>query len=350
MSVFARPTMNEARWLRFSALAGKWKRDGLIEADELTRIRAAPAPWRESSVRIILFLLTLLAVAALYFFFQEIGVPAGIVTSIIACSAAELMIRRGRFLHVGPEEALFLGGLFALILGLPGPSQVEGLLLFAAASFFAGWRVLNGLFVVAGFVFIAAYLGLRLESLLLAFLFCLAVTVFSGLIAKRFVTDPWINACAEWTVLVLPITSFFLVRTMENDPAGTRFQTYVAVLALLSALLIGSGLKTRARFILLSGLLLAAAVAIQLSLLLDARAEVLLIAGGGLLLAIAWSVTRWLRDRVTGLTARRVGALETPEITPFLAAPLLHTEPVEEPAAFEQKGGSFGGAGSSGSF
>jgi len=353
MRSIARPTIDEARWLRISSLAKRWKRSGLIESDELARIRAAPMQWRESSVRIVLFVLTMLGVAALYFFFKEIGLPAGILTAITACGIAELLIWRRGFLHVGAEEALLLGGLFALIAGLPGPARDEGLLLFAAASLFVGWRVMNELFVVASFVFVAGYLAAKLDAPSVAFVFCIAMALAGAVIVARRIRDPWVYYSAAWMVVAMPLTAFLFARLNERSPdtaPSGGYRGYVATLAVLSVVLVARGLTTRARSILVSGLLLAAAAALQASLFLDVRSELLLMGWGALILTIAGLLIRLLRDRETGLTAQPAGALRVPEMSPILAAPLLGHSTVEDASTLPEGGGSFGGAGSSGGY
>ena len=71
-------------------------------------------------------------------FFKLTEIPGGgYVTAAISLALAEWLIRTRHFFGTGIESALWLGGLFAFIFGLPGEGSTEVILLFAAASAFA---------------------------------------------------------------------------------------------------------------------------------------------------------------------------------------------------------------------
>ena len=117
------------------------------------RARGFDAPlavaWRRNSLglSIVFFVLTAIAVLATFGFFKLIDLPgAGFITAAICLALAEWLIRTRSFFGTGIESALWLGGLFAFIFGLPGEGRTEVVLLFAAASAIAGWRVRNALF------------------------------------------------------------------------------------------------------------------------------------------------------------------------------------------------------------
>ena len=104
--------------------------------EERARAAGLPTQWRSHGplASIAFFVLTCVVVASLYMVF-------GVITAAIAIAAAEYLIRKQRFFGTGIESALWIGGLFAVIASLPGPSRREGILLFALACAIAAMRL-----------------------------------------------------------------------------------------------------------------------------------------------------------------------------------------------------------------
>src|SRR5437588_7523520 len=95
---------------------------------------------------------TLVGVGALFL------LSKGWITAVIALATAEWLIRRGGFRETGVEAALWLGGLFAFIAGLPSQHKPEALLVFALAAVIAGARVRNPWFGALAVVLVLIYL------------------------------------------------------------------------------------------------------------------------------------------------------------------------------------------------
>ena len=135
-SVLAQPSVAEERQELLRARAGVWKRDGLITDAQRRGIHeACPPRWKHSGLILgaLFFVLTLIGVVALFWFCDLVGVPKGFTTMVLAIAAAELLIYGLHFFGTGIESALWIGGLFAFIFGLPSEGKPEALLVFALA-------------------------------------------------------------------------------------------------------------------------------------------------------------------------------------------------------------------------
>jgi len=90
-------------------------------------VRANPFAWRTSALllRLVFFALTSVGVAAFYGLMKLFLLPAGLITAALTIAAAELLIVRRHFFRTGIESALWLGGLFAIIVSLPSSGKPE---------------------------------------------------------------------------------------------------------------------------------------------------------------------------------------------------------------------------------
>ena len=147
---------------------------------------AADVPWRANGPvwSLVFFALTLLAIAATFWLLAEFRLPKGWITGALALIVAEFLIRRGRFFGTGVESALWIGGLYAVIFGLPRSGRPEAMLLMAAASALAGFRMRNAWFGGAAAAFVMAYLHARYAYELAAAL-GVAVTVVALMALRR---------------------------------------------------------------------------------------------------------------------------------------------------------------------
>ncbi|HVS30995.1 MAG TPA: hypothetical protein VMS98_06025 [Thermoanaerobaculia bacterium] len=295
--------------------------------------------WRSNGlfVSIVFSVLTLIAVAATFGFFHLLEMPKGFITAAIAIAVAELLIRRLRFFGTGVESALWLGGLFALIFGLPGEGRAEAILLFAAASFVAGARVRNAWFGALGLVLITAYFALRdLDAVALAF--PLALTLMAVVALMREWQRPSTESFFSIAVVVMPAAGAI---------AGPRLEPGWALFWLVAAAaLLVSGLRMRHHALLTASGVAVVIAAIAGRDVLPWPAEWQLIAAGALLMASAVLATRVLRGRERGIVIAPEAAGDSLEILATLQlSPTVETVPRQE-----GRGGSFGGAGASGEF
>ncbi len=305
--------------------------------------------WRRMPllVQIVFFVLTIVAVAALYGFVHLMKLPQGWVTAAICIVTAEVLIRRARFWRTGMESALWIGGLFAFIVALPSSGRPEAILVFAAAAAIAGWRVRNGLFGALAMVLVTAYFGAR-EWPWMALAF--AVTV--SLAALAALAKSWQRPSTEFlwqvTFLVMPVAGYVAcvaARFRHRTPA-------LGVTALFSALAVVfavTGVRLRIRLPLAAAAIAAAIAVIEARDLIPFSPEVELIVAGAIVFAVAAGIMRALRGRTSGFVAgtRKSEAREVLQIAAMI--------PLATPAAPPAKhgpggGGEFGGAGSSGQF
>src|SRR5262249_24964825 len=127
------------------------------------KIDAAEVSWRRNGLllALVFFALTLAGLAATFWLLELWHLPKGWITAALAIVTSEVLIRRYRFFGTGVEAALWLGGLFAWILGLPGKGSPDALLLFAVAAAVAGYRMRNALFGAIASVFVIGYFAAR---------------------------------------------------------------------------------------------------------------------------------------------------------------------------------------------
>ncbi len=296
--------------------------------------------WRSNGlfVSIVFSVLTFIGVVATFGFFHLLKMPKGFITAAIAIAVAELLIRRLRFFGTGVESALWLGGLYALIFGLPGEGRAEAILLFAAAAFVAGARVRNAWFGALGLVLITAYFAVRDLDPPVALAFSLAVTLMAVVALMREWQRPSTESFFSIAVVVMPAAGAI---------AGPRLEPGWALFWLVAAAaLLVSGLRMRHHALLTASGVAVVIAAVAGRDVLPWRAEWQLIAAGALLLASAVLATRVLRGRERGIVIAPEAAGDSLEILATLQlSPTVETVPRQE-----GRGGSFGGAGASGEF
>ena len=302
-------------------------------------------PWRSfgSFVALSFFVLVSLAVAATYWLVDLADMSAkGVVTALLAIALAELLIQRQHFFGTGIESALWLGGLFAFIVGLPSEGRPEGILLFAAASAVAGARLRNALFGALSMVFVIAYAVVRDMHLIAA-----AIGVAVSLLALAALAKEWKRPSTErlWIALLVipPLASAFATLTRVDV-------WWVIVYFALAALCAAAGLHLRAH----AALIAAAVYTIlfvskaQADDLLPFAPEWRFILGGAILLAASALIARLLRDRTRGLTVTPEDLTAYDKEIEILAT--IAAQPQVEAPPEKGGGGGFGGAGATGDF
>lgn len=302
-------------------------------------------PWRRNSLglSILFFVLTSIAVFATFGFFKLIDLPgAGYVTAAISLALAEWLIRTRRFFGTGIESALWLGGLFAFIFGLPGEGRTEVILLFAAASAIAGRRVRNPLLGGLASALAIGYFVAK-EAHVAAVVTAIVVT----LLAVAAVSREWQRPSTEalWMVLALVSTPVATLGSLRRIEAW-----WSIVFVLLAAALIATGLKLRSHTPLIAsavnGVIAAAILAAHdlLPFVLEWRLAV----AGAALLAASALIARQLRGRTTGIVTTPDSLTTADEDLQILAT--IAAQPHVEVQPATPEGGRFGGAGSTGEF
>ena len=273
-------------------------------------------PWRHNGVllRLVFSLMALIAVAALFGFFTLIHLPKGWLTAALAIGAAELLIREHRFFRTGLESALWLGGTFAFICGLPSSGKVEAILVFAAAAALSGWRMRNAFFGVLAAVLVIAYVAAKWDHAPALTLIVASLIALVGALARcRVWQRPSNDQLFGGLVLALPAAGYLatVVQRIFRTSASPDFPV-AAILAVTALLLFALGVLWRDRLVLLSTALTTAMAGIELRELFNYPTEAKLIVAGTVLIAIAAILGRALRNATQGfvVTPVRVGAYE----------------------------------------
>ena len=302
---------------------------------------AATQRWRSHGpfAALVFFFFAAIGVFAAHLLLEALDVPTAI-AGFAAIAVAELLIAR-KWFGTGVESALWLGGLFSSIFSLPGEGKPEAILLFAAASALAGWRVRNPFFGALAAVFVVAYLGVKdwrgaaqATALIIAAIACAALA------------REWRRPSTEWLWIAMLVA---MIPTAYYAGGGLSFQAPAFFIA--AAVLLACGIRMRHH-----APLVASAVALVIGggewfERSDAPIELLLALSGTLLMTIAYVVSRALRGRTEGWVTtpmQLTGADDALEQVSVIAvAP--HVQP-QEPAGRREGGGSFGGAGATGEF
>ena len=313
-------------------------------------------PWQRSSpwIALLFFGLTLFAVSATFGFFALIGLPKGLITAALCIGLAELLIQQRRMFGTGIESALWIGGLFAFLFGLPSQGKVEALLAFAAAAGLAGLRMRNPYFGTFASVLVVIYLAAAAHSSAFwsggAALLALALAVAAAFGLLRTWKRPSTDSLLVAHVIVMPLAAYVTGKVL-TERMSADLQVAI-VFAAMAALLLAFGLLRRNHPLLIAGLVTAACVSVEVHELFLRSYEARLIAAGVLLFALTATVSRLLRGRTRGIVATPTPMTQLEQaIQMGGAVAIAHPEPAsQQPAELKPGGGDFGGAGGSGGF
>lgn len=301
---------------------------------------AAEVPHRTYGIllRATLFVLTVVGIVGLYFFLDQIDVSyPGIVTGFLAIALGEFLIRKGRWWWTGVEEALWIGGVYALISELPSRGTPESLLVLAAGAAIPGARVRNPLFGALAAGFIAAYFEKRFDLGVVA-------ALVIGLVASFALLRTWRRPSNEFLCIalavVLPFVGYAQADVQWRHATIALYFAYGAATLFLA-------IRKRHHGLFLAGGIGIAIASIELARTLDLPVEAKLAIGGALLLGGSWLASRALRDRTTGIVAapaKLTSFDDELETVATVALPRAEFEPQSE------DGGQFGGAGATGKY
>ncbi len=283
------------------------------------------------------FFLTALGIVAMFFLADRSWF-----TPIACIVIAELLIRRFKFERTGVESALWLGGLFTAIAALPGEGKPEAILLFAAASAIAGWRVRNPYIGALTAIFVIAYFAEK-HWYVVALLAGIAIAAAALVARARDWQRPSTDALFAVVLIVSPIAGA-VVSTDETWLLWGFTYLTLAVAELAFAE------RKRDRISLVAAAISIAIAAIMLREAFTFALEWKLIASGALLFAIATFVARRLSGKTRGFVMTPVKSAYEEALRIFgTAAFAPHTaqQPVQQPVG---AGGKFGGAGATGDY
>ncbi|HET8799423.1 MAG TPA: hypothetical protein VFO89_17170 [Thermoanaerobaculia bacterium] len=320
------------------ALRGRFPR----EAEQLL----GPSAYRSNGllVRIVFFLLALLAMGAGYLFLSAFDMPLkGTVTGVAAIAIAETLIWK-RWRETGVEEGLWIGACFAIISDLPSSGRPESLLVMAAAAAIPGARLRNPLFGAIAAAFVVGYAE-RVRDL--GVVAALAVATIGGLALLR----EWRRPSTEWLWIGFAVLFPPYGRIYGDQEWRT---TTIALYAAIAIVMLTLAFARRHHALLVAGLVAMAIAVADAAERIDAPLELKLGVGGALLLGGTFVVSRALRDRARGVvvTPERLTPIdEALEAAGTIAAAQAvrpaEVSSSEGPGAGE---GRFGGGGASGSY
>jgi len=342
-----RPTVSEERLLEVRGRAKRWTKSGLLSPTGAEGVGRLAPRWKESGrfARVAFFFLTLLCVGAFYGIqaVPDFG-PRGWFTALAAIGVAELLVNRAGFLRTGVEEALYIGGLYAFILGLPGPPRNEGLLLFAIATLVAGLRFANAFFVAGSVAWTLVYAVTEWDESS-AMLLALAVAVIAAIISRKTFERPLVDRSLAWITLMAPPLA---VAFYFDD----EWMAFIWIAAVVAVALGVAGVLGRTHPPLVASLMTGAFVVTELTRRSDLALRSALFAWGVGIGIVAIAAERLLRGRRTGITSTRL--LDDPESRLLELAGTIAIAPTKAAAprepGFEPGGGEFGGGGASGTY
>jgi hypothetical protein len=302
-------------------------------------------PWRTNGVvaQCFFFVLTCVALGAFYGLMQIFDIAReGLVIGAVAIVLAEVLISL-RWFFTGVEAALWLGGVIALISELPSSGTPESKLVIAAVIAIAGLRVRNPIFGAVAAVFVMLYFEDRFD---LGVLCALGIALASCLALLRTWRRPTTEALWIALVLVMPIAGRFTADTAWRT-------TTIALYAGFGALALVLAITRRHHALFLGAMIALAIAATDVAEQMTAPPEAKFALAGAALLALAFAISRVLRDRTHGFVLTPIALTpidDAAELAATLALQPTSPQPAPPEAAPAPGGGSFGGAGASGDY
>ena len=368
-----RPSPDEERWLAVASTLGA--------AVPRATLAERTGGWRSTGplARIALFALGVVAAALLFAILGPGSETMLLVTGMVATLAAEWLTVRKRLYASGIEEGLTLAGflmigLWIAVEVLPrrnGDDMSLHSLVVIAAVGAAGLRRLNafvttcaavGLVYWVGSTEVADAMDVAIGKGTTAFAAGCVLAALALALGAREYRRPAHDRMLDWLVATLPIATYaqyprvvaFEAATVANG-AGTTRLLVLALLLVLGASMLGTGLKRRRHAPLWGFLGCVIAIAIELRAAVPVAPETWLIAWGLIALVAGITLDRYLREPRSGLTSASLTKGEGPlDLLQMAGSALLaHRASPEAPSAeagFDGGGGKFGGGGASGRY
>ncbi len=312
-------------------------------------------PWQSNSalVACVFFCLTVLAMSAFFGLMALFELPKGWLTLIISLPVAEMLIQRRKMFGTGIEAALWIGGLFGFIFGLPSEGKPEALLVFAVAAAIAGFRMRNQYFGTLAAVFFVIYPAVKIGGSHAwsggAAPLAVLLMIVAAAALLRTSRRPSNQALFETLVIVMPLTAYLIAKILESnvhlDPL------VAAIFAVLTIALFALGIYSRQHALLIAGCVAIACFGFEVHELFSVSDEVRLIAAGALLVAVGFAISRALRGRTEGIVVAATPKTFFEEAIQVAGSvSIAHPEHVESPPEVQTGGGGFGGGGASGGY
>jgi hypothetical protein len=282
-------------------------------------------PWRTNGVvaQCFFFVLACVALGAFYGLMQIFDTGSeGLVAGAVAIVLAEVLISR-RWFFTGVEAALWIGGVLALISELPRSGTPESKLVIAAAIGIAGARVRNPLFGAVTAVFVVLYFEDRLD---LGVLCALAIALASCIALLRTWQRPTTEGLWIALALIMPIAGRFT--------ADTKWRTTtIALYAGFGAIAFALAITRRHHALFFSAMIALAIAAADVAEQVTAPPEAKFAIAGALLLAIAFAVSRTLRDRMHGFVLTPIALTPIDDAAELAATLTLQPTELRAPLA-----------------
>jgi hypothetical protein len=321
--------------------------------------------WREagSGARLVFFLLTIVGISAFFGFAATLysSETSMLVTAVPAILVAEWLIERKRFFRMGPEEALWIFGVQAIVFrilvmfrhGEPEKATV----LIGAGFLIAGLRLLNPFLVQLSAISFCWYAKALTHSWNIGASAAFVLAALALVLLLREWQRPSYDAMLEWLVVTMPILGYVALtanRVVTGGDAGD-WKGVPLVVPIFVAIAAGSAvvaLRRRLQPPLLVAIFSVGVVLFECRDFVSAPVEWKLIGAGAVVLAAAIVAERRLRDRDHGITSKKLGESSDMRLLEAVGGLALAGPATKAPSdsSLHPGGGSFGGGGASSNF
>lgn len=271
--------------------------------------------------------------------------------------AAEWLILHKRLFHAGVEEALWTGGLLALVVQFLPLSSDRGLsVAIALALAVAAMRLLNPFLLTLAFAAASIAIDLagghRLWSghdvALAAGSFCYGAGAIALWLARVQFQRPSHDHMLGWLMIVMPLCGFLWLVTQHAPSIRVGTGLASGIFALVALIV---GIERRSHAPLLACMVSLGCVAYQLRDLTALPLKLKLILWGSAALLAALGLDRYLRTPRRGITSHQLGeGTAALDLVQWVGAGALSPKAAPQAAPFKGGGGTFSGGGADGSY
>jgi hypothetical protein len=285
-----------------------------------------------------------------------------VVVAVLALAVAEWLIERRQFFKMGPEEALWIFGVQAIVFRILAMFQhgepEKATVLIGAGFLIAGLRLLNPFFVEIAAICFCWYAKALTHSWNFGASAAFVLAALALALLLREWQRPSYNAMLEWLVVTMPILGYVALtvnrRVMTGGDAGD-WKGVPLVVPIFIAIAAGSavvGLRRRLQPPLLVAIFSVGVVLFECRDFVSAPVEWKLIGAGAVVLAAAIVAERRLRDRDHGITSKKLGESSDMRLLEAVGGLALAGPATTAPSdsSLHPGGGSFGGGGASSNF
>lgn len=321
--------------------------------------------WREANAgaRLAFFILTVAGAWAFYGFMAILfsHKTALVVVAVLALAVAEWLIERRQFFRMGPEEALWIFGVQAIVFRILAMFQhgepEKATVLIGAGFLIAGLRLLNPFLVQLSAICFCWYAKALTHSWNIGASAAFVFATLALVLLLREWQRPSYDAMLEWLVVTMPILGYVALtvnRVMTGGDAGD-WKGAPLVVPIFVAIAAGSAvvaLRRRLQPPLLVAIFSVGVVLFECRDFVAAPVEWKLIGAGAVVLAAAIVAERRLRDRDHGITSKKLRESSDMRLLEAVGGLALAGPATTAPSdsSLHPGGGSFGGGGASSNF